>query len=450
MYKYYDVIILDEFPFQTLFNQVRVIRRDVDLMRDVISQMEIDTTEKHIFSRFLDQLTLASGLIPINHIAIKSILDENRGLDYSNFINQYDNTLLYLVKYNQIPRPPKKILHNFKLLYEQNPPLEQLEWSLYKHNWDGWMDAGIYITTSNISYFKKLPLPVIALDATAEAQAWRTLLNDDKCRFERIDIEYKKLYQTKTYARYPVSSWVSIENNKQVLSEAGIRLCKLIKNICSRKKEKVLVCSNKRIRGLINGYLTREEKDKIIFAIYYNLRSRNDFYEDCDTCIIAHEPNIPPLQLEIMANVTQWGTDLLRDLMTKDEILQAIGRIRQNILSTPYGRKRELIEIYVIPGSMDNNNKIVAEAKLVPYDNLMVGKLLSVSDILKQTMKNSTKSFTFEQLRSVTKELCSRRALQTIIDNLEINKYISRTRGCIKWSFDEGEALKTNYIRLTI
>jgi len=450
MFNYFDVIILDEFPFQVLFNQVRVSRRDTDIIRDIISQMTIDSPERQIFSRFLDQLSLASGLIPLNHRAIKSIMDEDRGLDYRGFIDEYDRTLLELVRNNMIERPPKKILHNFKLLYEANPEMHRLEWMVYKHRFDGWMKEGIYITTSNIDYFRTLPIPVVALDATAEANAWRTLLNDDHCLFERIDIEYKNAYQMKGRARYPVSSWVSIEDNVQILSQAGIKLCKLIEKICRRKQNKVLICSNKRIRGLIKPYLKSKKIKNVKFAIYYNLRSRNDFYEECDTCIIAHEPNIPPLQLEIMTNVTEWNEELLRELMTKDEILQAIGRIRQNIKQTPYGRERELIEIYIFVGSMNENGLIIEEAKLVPYNNMMVGKLISISEVLKQMMKNALNSFTFEQLRVSTKDLCSRRALQSIVNKLELDGFISRERGQIKWIFDEDEATRTNYRRLFI
>lgn len=447
MFKHYDVIIVDEFPFQVLFNQVIVQRVDVDRLRDVVNRMD-STPEKDFVMSFLNELSLATGDIDVAYTKIVSIINNRRGLDLRTFLEEYDNELLHLFTVKEIEIPPKNmILFNIVEIHKQKPTKDKLKWMLYKHKWDGWSTPGIYMTTSNINKFKNLPIPVVALDSTAEITAWNALLND-KCLSEAIDMEYQNTYQMYTDARYPTSTWIeSTVNNKSVLSESGIRLCELIREICKRKKNNVLLCCTKRIRGLIKEYLRKNYKRKNYkFAIYYNLRSRNEYYEDCDTCIITHEPNIPQIQIEIMKNVIGWDEELLRELMTKSEIKQAIGRIRQNLKATPYGRKREEVEVYILPGTLVDDDKILPEAKLIPYKNMYVGKLTTLTEALEDIIKSVGK-VNFKLLKKETKELCSGRNLKTELSRMYSNKKISDYKRSIEWIYDEKEDKRTKYKR---
>jgi len=448
MYKHYDVIIIDEFPFQVLFNQVIIQKIDIDRLRNLINSMD-DTPEKRFVMMFLNELSLATGDIDINYTKIKSLIKNRRGLNLRNFLEEYDNELLYLFSSDQISTPPKMmILFNIKTIHRENPSKEKLKWMLYKHKFDGWNSPGIYMTTSNIDKFADLPIPVVALDSTADITAWNALLHDN-CESEYIDMEYQNTYQMQTVARYPTSTWVeSTASNKSALSKSGIRLCELIKVICKRKKKSsVLICCTKRIRKLITGYLKKNYKKKNYkFAIFYNLRSRNEYYEDCDTCIVAHEPNIPPLQMDIMKNVIGWSVDLLRELMTTSEVKQAIGRIRQNIKVTPDGRKRKKIEVYILPGVMEDENKIIPESKLVPYAKMYVGELVSLTDVLEDIIKTVGK-VTRKILRENTKDLCSERALKLELGRMYRNNKISNTTKVIEWIYDEEEAKRTRYKR---
>ncbi len=444
MFNYYDVIIIDEFPFQVLFNQEIIEKGDIDHLRNVIAYMTTDSDEKWFITQVLNELSLSTEHIDINYRRISYLIQDNRGLRMQKFLEDYDKTLLTLISQKTIKYPPKNILFNLALIYADNPSRDKIQWNFYRHKWDGWSRPGIYVTTSNINYFKNLPIPIIALDATAEISAWNTLLND-KCYHTKIDMEYKNLYQLRGPGRYPVSTWLSIVDNKKVLSDAGTRLCELIIKICKRKKNTVLICSNKRIKKVIQDYLKKHYRKKnYSFAIYYNLRSRNSFYEECDTCIISHEPNIPPLQLEIMTNVIGWSLNLLNELMTNSEIKQAIGRIRQNIYHTPDGRKRENIEVYLFPGAYNDNEKILKEAKLISYDNLYVGKLLSVRDILVEIFIKA-KEISLSSVREYTKDLCSYNILKSEVRKLYVGGYISNVRGVIKWIYDKEEAKRINY-----
>jgi len=261
-------------------------------------------------------------------------------------------------------------------------------------------------------------------------------------------MEYKNTYQMKTYARYPTSTWVkSVPGEKLSLSNSGLKLCELIREICKRKKHNVLLCCTKRIRKLITEYLKENyKKSNYRFAMYYNLRSRNEYYEDCDTCIITHEPNIPPLQMDIMQNVIGWDAELLRELMTRSEIKQAIGRIRQNIKFTPYGRKRKQVEVYILPGAMESKQKIIPEAKLVPYAKMYVGELVSLTEVLEDIIK-TIGIVNYKILREGTSDLCSARVLKGELHKLYNNKKISDYKRKIEWIWDEEEANKTKYKR---
>ena len=447
MYRHYDVMIIDEFPFQVLFNQVIIQTKDLKELAEVIATMDA-SPEKDFVLRFLKEIAL-----DISHVKIKSLLKNHRGLDLKRFSDDYNNHLIQLIFNKKLEKPPKNILFSLRLIHKENPEVEKLRWILYEHKSQGWIPAGIYITTSNVDYFRKLELPVVALDATADVEAWNTLLGRE-CKSKPIDIEYQNIYQMFTKARYPASSWISVEGKKLILSETGIKLCELIKEICNRKKKIVLLCSTKRVRRVIGNYLKKNCKKKNYqFAIYYNLRSRNKYYEDCDTCIVAHEPNIPPLQLEIMKNVIGWDEELLRELMTKSEMRQAIGRIRQNIKITPDGRKRNKIEIYILPGATKDEDKIVKEAVLVRYNDMMHFKEKGKRESMKSKVEELIKSLG----RTTVSELymglnfgdnrISKSNLEDLLSKIHDDGKISDYRSPIKWVYDEKEAKRTKYKR---
>lgn len=445
MYHYYDVIIIDEFPFQVLFNQEVVNREDIDNLRDVVNMME-ETTERDFVMEFLNELTLATSEIGIRYSKIEELIDKYQRLQLHDFQEEYNTLLLRLISNKVIDYPPKNLIFNISLIYSDKPTRDKLKWMIYKQKWDGWSRPGIYITTSNVKYFKNIPIPIIALDATADIKAWNALLNDN-CKQEKIDIIYKNMYQLRSKGRYPVSTWITIEDNKKKLSDSGIRLCNLIIEICKRKNNAVLICSNKRIKRMISQYLSKNyDRSNYEFAIYYDLRGRNEYYEKCDTCIIAHEPNIPPLQLDIMENVIGWDRELLRNLMTYSEILQAIGRIRQNILVTPNGRIRENIEIYVLPGTLEEDKKVVEEAKIIPYNNMYVGELNSLKRSIEKIIKKMGTT-TISKLSDVTGKLCSKRTLRKELMRLWKEDKISDYKRSIKWCCPDEEDDKTQFRR---
>jgi len=443
MFKYYDVIIIDEFPFQCLFNQVSFTKKDADYLRNIISYMK-DSNEKDFVNRFLEFFSLTTKNIGLKYKDMLELLKTSK-LDFDYFYDEYEKVLLDLIFHKTIESPPLPILYSLKTVYEAKPTLDKLKWMIYKKKWDGWSRGCFYMTTSNIKYFQKIPIPIIGLDATADVNAWNMLLNSN-CEEIKIDMEYKNLYQLKSNGRYPTSSWVDVSKDKRELSAVGKKLSDLIIKICGRKKNDVLLCSNKRIAHLLSEYLKENySRDNYKFAIYYNLRSRNSFYETCDTCIITHEPNIPPLQLRIMKEVTDWDMDLLTELMTKSEIKQAIGRIRQNIRITELGRIRDKIEVYILTGANREENKIMDEAVLIDYKNMYVGNIITIGEILKNIIRKE-KQVSFSGLRDALSDVCSVSSLKSELKKLYRGGFISNYKRIIKWTYDDEKNKRIKYI----
>ena len=449
MFNHFDAVIIDEFPFGVLYDQVIVSKRDIDNVRDVLEEMDEDTREKDFMRSFLDQLTLATRKIDIDFKKINGLMKENRGLDLKKFLERYDFRLLKMFEYEKIIEPPKRLLFNIYKIYEERPDFETIRWMVYKNYTGNWNRKGIYLTVPNVKYFTKFNIPVVVLDATANIRIWGALLGKpiDSEHHLDIDIEYKNLYQLRTGARYPTSSWVKRLDNEYVLQDSGIKLCKLIQHICKKKKKSVLICATKKVGKLINEYLEENYKKKNYkFGVYYNLRSRNNFYEECDTCILAHEPNIPELQMEILSNIIHWEGDLLRELMRECEMRQAMGRVRQNILETPAGRNRITdtngIEIYCFPGAYFENKKISNEAILISYDRMFTKDRRPLYDILRGVIE---KRGTITKKELMAKTGLSDKILRGELINLYKNKFISDYKNKITWVYDEEKAHKAKY-----
>jgi hypothetical protein len=449
MFNHFDAIIIDEFPFQVLYDQVIVSKRDINNVRDILEVMEEDTREKDFMRSFLDELTLVTRKIDVNFERLMGLLRDNRGLELKKFLERYDYRLLKLFEKEKIVEPPKRLLFNIFKIYEANPDFEKIRWMVYKNYTGNWNRKGIYLTVPNTKYFTNFNIPVVVLDATANIRIWGSLLGKpvESDHHLDIDIEYKNLYQLRTGARYPTSSWVKLRDKKYVLQSSGFKLCELIQHICSTKKRSVLICGTKKITRLIKEYLEENYKRKnYMFGIYYNLRSRNNFYEECDTCILAHEPHIPELQMSILANIIDWDESLLRELMTECEMRQALGRVRQNIIETPSGRKRykkdKGIELYCLPGSYYESTKIDPKAILVSYDRMFTKDRRSLFEILRDIIEKK-ESTTIKELRELTG--ISEKILKGELLRLYKNKYISNYKRSIEWIYDEEKAHKPKY-----
>lgn len=386
MFNYYDVIIIDEFPLSTVYNQISITKKDIDYCRDVLELLQINNNESYVLMLMLNELSLATDNIGINYNKLKEIMSIRKGIDFDKFKEQYDSKILDLIRKKQILSPPKDIVHCLATIHKKNPTVQDLFWMIHKTKNNQWHKGMIHLSYSNADYFRTLPVKVIALDGTANLPTWKTILGEDSTSIS-FDIEFKNTYQL-IGARNPVST--IIKDNK--FTSSGKKLFELLKIICENKKGKVLICATQRIQKILKKKLKKEGITNYIFATFFNLRSRNSYYENCDTCVVFHEPNIPPFQVEIIKNVLGWDENIVIKVHREDEIKQAIGRLRQNIPITPSGRKREKREIYIF--SSTGFQKLVPEAEYMLYDDIL------------GFVKGGKKRIFFDKLKKILEKHC--------------------------------------------
>jgi len=75
---------------------------------------------------------------------------------------------------------------------------------------------------------------------------------------------------------------------------------------------------------------------------------------------------------------------------------------------------------------------------------MYVGKLLSIRDILMETLKNA-KVCSVNSLRETTSDLCSLGILKSELRKLFLDGYISDYRSPIRWIWDEEKARQIKY-----
>jgi len=376
-FSYYDVIVIDEFPYNSIYSQVSLGRKDITKQIDTLDLMELDGKLEHVIRYLLERMLIAvDSAKGLDHDDLKRVLVEARGLNVDTYKETYDLQMLELVRRKKIKSPPEDILHYILEIIKRQPSRDKLEWVIHKTVETVWHKSRLYLTISNIPYFKNLPVKVIALDGTADLPVWKSVLGDD-CTAITFDLQYKNVYQM-IGARNPTSTIVKSGE----LSSSGLRLYELLKRICEYKKRKykvsgykvkevnVLICCSYRIQQLLKKKFKKDKITNFEFATFYKLRSRNSYYEYCDTCVLFHEPNIPPFQTEIIKNVLNFDYDTIRLIHREDEMKQGIGRLRQNIPVTPQGRKREkLREIFIF--SSTGYKKLFPDARYMRYGDML-------------------------------------------------------------------------------
>ena len=233
-----------------------------------------------------------------------------------------------------------------------------------------------------------LGLRIIGLDGTANDMVWEAMLGTSNfCTFER-DHTYKHVYQL-CGGRYSIGIW---KDNVHVQK----MLCGLIDKIAARKKRGVLVLgtkwSNRTVAKLCKA-------TNLHYATFYNLRSFNDYYKLCDTLILPIEVNPPQESLESYIALSDWSEELWRKIMREEEMLQGIGRIRQNIkyISDMNIKREDPIEIFIFPstGVIKINSKDIAIAK----SNDSISCLDDVMLLYRPTLIQEANIITMTQLR---------------------------------------------------
>lgn len=301
---YYDVMIIDENPISCFLHQKQLTTNELVYIREVMT-----------FASVRDELIQFMDCI----IPVDVDYDRISGLNLHelNAINENKNFCLRVADLfiNHVigAIPPNIIPLIFEIISRANV-----------RNLDDMIFYDRKKKLLNLIYFVDdaldLGLRIIGLDGTANDIVWEAMLGTDNFdSFER-DHTYEHVYQLNG-GRYCITAWKMNESIQD-------KICSIIDKIANRKKRGVLVLGTK----WSNKVVARKCNSKNLhYATFYNLRSFNDYYKQCDTLVLPIEPNIPEDTMKSYVALSDWDESLWRKITREEEMLQGIGRIRQNI-----------------------------------------------------------------------------------------------------------------------
>jgi hypothetical protein len=332
----YDAIIIDENPIGVFMQQKQATTDKLLYLIEVGQACNLEPTILEILNEFLRPTLDYDRIRRIRLLNLKEV----------EVTKRYTKRLAEKMRDGTIQTVPIDLI-NFLFRMWENMTEDNIEHMIYKQN-----------DKLNLNYFNSNPLDlgvkIIGLDGTASKIVWDHMLHtslvegdtlyriDNTYCYDKANNCYSLAYQCGG-ARYPISSW-------RRSKETAVHLCKLFDKIAALDKSgKVLIVGTYYINSLINKYLKAKN---VQFAKYYNLRSFNKYYKECDTVIIACEPNIPPDKMETCMALSGWDYETWHRIYTEEEMLQAIGRLRANIQVTPNGRQRSLpLKVFIFPST---------------------------------------------------------------------------------------------------
>lgn len=447
MSRYFDVLIIDENPIKVLFEIETANAEQLALLRDTIDVLSLDHKDLDKFNEFLNLL--------LSVYPGKTLLDYNQlyslysGINFSTFYDNYQENLVEYVRNHPsiLDNPTTHIPKEYIKLWRRMSPYmnrQSMEDMIQKRRASPYTKKNYYFLFFDNNALSTNPLKTIGLDGTANQTIWESIIGHPASVFERVYI-YNNIYQLREEtrrgvpARYPLSSWV----RRRQLTSSGEKLLILINEICKKKqkeKSRVLIISSTALNKYIRAGL---ECDNVQFAHYYYIRSRNVFYERNDTVILASEPNIQEFQLETFSRLSDWDRDVWRLVFTQEEMIQAVGRIREDLDYSPTGRRRNPREIYIFPYTTKTNepedlSPLFNEAKQFDYDNLLFfvkygvtleDKYGSLEDNIFDYIKLNEQDYVYEKdiIDEFKSDLYSKRQIKDTIDKLWDENKIDHT-----------------------
>jgi len=347
MADYYDVIVVDENPIKCLYHDMTMSIAELVYFRECMLLSQLDNE----IVRIIEILVMK----PIDYDALDAITLDN--LSRYDLNTAFSGSVATLFQQGAISVIPKNIIYYLFEIWDRKDRHDLEQMLYYSKKGD----------PLNICYFKQdalnVGLKILGLDGTATKSVWDHMLLDNVEIFS-IDYQYTNAYQLNG-GEYPIMSWKHGD-------QTAIKLCKLIDQITITKKRKVLIVGTKYVNRKIAKF-TKVKNHQ--FATYYNLRSKNEYYKKCDTVILSHAPNPPPEKIISVVSLSGWPEKIWRHIFREEEMLQAIGRLRQNIKYIDDGNiQREKMEIYILPrtGVEKNGNysELLHEALVISFKNL--------------------------------------------------------------------------------
>jgi hypothetical protein len=335
---YFDCVVVDENPLQYLLVQKAASEAQLAELQRVINTFP-DCRERDFFSLLID--LLVDGY-------------RRKDLDYTAMLNLY-NTNLRLRHFSGEWK--KHVLIEYINHHILSIPIDIVEvlCNIFSSPGRANMRDMIFIVDDeannrrylSFNYFDhsallNIHLPIIYLDGSLNWDLTRFMFGREVQHVE-LTFKLENIYQLSS-GRYPLSSW---KWHGKMQSTARKRLLPLIRSICVNKENNVLIVCTKAIQNIITEYLAQVGVTNYRFANFYGLKGQNSFMQSCDTVIIAMMPSPPVEQLRSFQNLSGVQEEIWRDVLIKEEILQGIGRLRQNIKSVGE-REREPMEIYIL------------------------------------------------------------------------------------------------------
>jgi len=349
----FDLIIMEENPIATLMNRnfltssdlVRLEREINDNFLPNFNKDEMFTMHCHLLFDLIDQFILGLQKLRIDVDKLWEIAVQWRDLEWEPFMDMWDKFLVIRIREQGMTNPPQMIYQILNDIFSTTNR-ENLEYHIGIVN-DTWSERKKRFITLNYYYgdiLRNVPLLTIGLDGTANKTVWTKMLGKH-CNFVEIGYKYNNVYQISS-GGYPISTLVKSKE----LQPSGKKLVDIALKIVKRRPGKTLVVGSKR---LMPHFETRAKKKGISnykYGLYYSLRSKNN-YQDCDTVILMMRPSPPVHQIKTYAQLSGWDEDIWKRFFIRDEMIQALARVRQNMVvvkdAIDNERGRDRVEIYI-------------------------------------------------------------------------------------------------------
>ena len=323
----YDVLIIDETPVGSMFENASITIKD---LQSLVSSMNMVPMSAHYRA-------------PMNQIVSiirDALMDENADIQHSRFPNgnpefysalyhDYSNAVLSLLSQNpnmrmRIPRFVQVLLNTISTYISD---ISMLRAAIFKTSYHGETKVNV---NKFIGALPTYPMKIIGLDATATRDTWEFFLGR---QVDMVDLKYPVANVVMAYGG-PTwqNSWLSY-HNPHVISDRGKWMANVVVEIAKNAEKNVIACRTSKVWRVLRNYIEKGLKNKAIlkkidFAKYYYLRGKNEFYKNANDVILLHAPRPPPQQVESMATLTGQDVAFWEDISTKDEMAQAMGRVR--------------------------------------------------------------------------------------------------------------------------
>lgn len=364
---HFNLLVIEENPATSLLNSISLNREELITINNIGADFIYENPEQlDLFLSTVDFLFTRIGG-DIDYPRLMRIAVRWRGLDWRLFEDEWDKylTTRILDQDNPLRNIPKNIIRICRDIF-----LSCTEESIIDQVIRGVADNENYqLITLNFFYryaLAGIPMRIMGLDGTANVTMWERMFGMEVSE-RRMKMMLKNVYQEKNF-RYPQMSW--IYGGKP--TKTALTLLKTCEIIVKSRGKKTLLVGTKKIKPVVDKYFKDVGLyDRMVYAWYYNLRSIN--YEECDSVILLCRPSPSDRSLEIYTNLSGWPSEDWEQLLTRDEMVQALHRIRPGRDKVgefvPDIRCRERTEIFIL-----SNEHLFEDGDVDPNTYFLIDK----------------------------------------------------------------------------